>query len=639
MTADLELYNPVTAASFIPMEFDAIASVVAQRRVGDSAIIRAMKDIRDRYNRDIVVPIPDADVTRSPITPNLIADGIDHTAMRAASVMPSITCPPVDVSSARSRERAAKRRRMLYGVWDRSSVMETMLYRAFRQFIAYGTTAMVCVPDYQTGHARFEVRDPLGTYASPRAGFDDNNPCDVAFVYGRSWSYISNRYPEKAARYMKVSMMGRRPNQTFDAGRLFDMVEWIDEHEVVIGILGPRTLDNAPSYDSFYSENNIAMEFSRYPNRAGMVPAVVPKRITLDRVMGQMAGILGMADYMDKLQILDVEAAERAVFPDFVVYGQDPELVSGSWHDGRSGEANIVKGGEVRVLQSSPGPLTHPVIDRLMEGQRITGGIPPQFGGQIPTGIRTGRANDSTLSAAVDMRIQEAQRVMARGLRTLNAAAIGIEKATWPNAIKSWFISWPGESGTASYVPSRDLETPHSVVSYLYAGADVNSLGVDLLQLTGADIMPVEMAQEAHPLIPDAQLAREMLVVQKLRNAAMEGLLQSVVSGQTPIGDVIEMTNVVLKGASFEEAWKAAQEAAQRRQVIAAPPGAPETQPGMENPASGGQQPAGEQPGGLAPNQAGFPPQALGNPLPVPPQSLQNLSMLNRALRTTGRPA
>ena len=87
-----------------------------------------------------------------------------------------------------------------------------------------------------------------------------------------------------------------------------------------------------------------------------------------------------------------------------------------------------MRGGDLRDMQMQPGYMTNPAIDRLERAQRLTAGIPPEFGGESTTNIRTGRRGDAVLSAVVDFPVQEAQRIMARSLQEENELAVTMSK-------------------------------------------------------------------------------------------------------------------------------------------------------------------------------------------------------------------
>lgn len=598
-----------------------IAAIMSARRMNDATLIKEMKLTRDRVNGDIVIPLPDVDTQGQGPFPNLMLQGIEQNALRGASVIPNLVADPLDWGSNPSRTRAERRRKGVKAMWDRSNLIESFLPRSFRHLVAYGTFAAVAVPDFKTGHAVFELRDTLGAYPSPRSDFDDMNPEDVGFVYGKPWNWIATNYPEAAARWLGGQPGLRNRVGAGDQSTLYDVVEWVDHDETVMCLLGARTLGARSSVeDGLFGTAPVVLR--RWENRAEYCPAVVPRRITLDRLQGQMAGLIGMADLGNKLMLLDVIAAEKAVFGDIVVYGDDPELVTGAWKDGRTGQANIVRRGEVKYLVTSPGPLTHPVIDRIERTMRTDGGIPAQYGGEIPTGIRTGRASDTVLGAAVDARIQENQRIMARALRTLNAAGMAIERGWWGAEGKSWMVDWPGSKPRTDYIPNRDFETPHTQVDYALAGTDASALTVMVGQMLGLELITKTTARRMHPGVGNPDFEDQMHDVEVIRAAGLAAFGQAIAQRDSPIDymDAALYAEKRLGGASPEEALREVEEAKRKRQAEQqaaqsppeqAPPPA-EAMPGLAN----GVQPAIGPPGESTVNFA-----ALSRALAAPPRA------------------
>ena len=78
---------------------------------------------------------------------------------------------------------------------------------------------------------RIELRDPLSTYPEMRTPDDIHCPLNVGFVYGRSPEWIAKRYPETRA-----LMIG-----SGQWNRMWDLVEWIDEDEVLAELDASRS--------------------------------------------------------------------------------------------------------------------------------------------------------------------------------------------------------------------------------------------------------------------------------------------------------------------------------------------------------------------------------------------------------------
>jgi hypothetical protein len=301
-----------------------------------------------------------------------------------------------------------------------------------------------------------------------------------------------------------------------------------------------------------------------------------------------------------------------------------PQLLnaSGRWNDGRTGEANLVKASRVDMLQSSPGPLTHPVIDRLERSFRLSGGMPGILGGENSNALRTGNALDSMSAISVDPRIQEIQRLMTRALKVVNEAVVEVEKGYFPNKKQVFFSGWPGDFGHVEYVPSKDFDSVENAVAYPFPGADINQLTVALGQAVGTGLISKKAARNKHPLAEDPEADERQILAEQMENALTAAMLQQATAGTLPLIDLANIMDKMFGATPATEAIKAADDAARQRQ--ATPPEsaqAPEAQPGLAAP-------------GMGAESAQPPPELAG-----PNQSQMNFSDLVRALRSGARGA
>lgn len=601
-----------------------IISTMNLRRSADSAVIRRMIAIRDRYNGDLAIPImsmPD-EPEMSPLMPQLVHDGIEGIAMRASGSMPSITCPALRptlrTASAGSPAFADIRRRALYGSWHENQ-LELLIRRAYRHLSGYATFAMVVTPDFTKERAKIELRDPLTAYPELRAPETVDPPRNVGFVYGRSADWVIAHYPE-AREYISGPQYGRRHGNPPET--LWDVVEWLDESHTVIGILGPRTTDPISGEGSHGSGG---MELRRWENRSGYVPCAIPRRITLDRVAGQMDSIVGVVDWMARLMALDVLAAEKDVFPDVAVIGEDnrmPELAGGEWADGRTGRVNLISGAKaIQVMHTSPGPMTDRVLGALERTGRMSSGATPLYGGDNPNSLRTGRAIDTIGSFSIDPMVAELQAVMSRALeRCINPAIMETEKGYWPTKKFTVFSGQRGDQSVVEYVPATHFETTANVVTYSFPGTDLSQITVALAQLNGTGMISQHTARTEHPLIDNPDQEEIRITGERLNEALLSGLQQQAAQGAIPPADLARIQTLVSQGTLLPEAVTKVQREAQERQAQIAPPPdpgqmmAPEAMPGLGQPGMGAEQP---------------PPQ-----IKEPPQDLQNVRAMLSALRS-----
>ncbi len=605
------------------MEWGEIVNTMWQRRQRDSYLLRQMIEARDRYNGDVVVPMPDVDgePTLGSISPQIVADGIDHNAMRAASVIPSISCPALG-TNPRAKENAALRRRALYANWHWNG-MELILYRYFRHYIGYGTATMVVVPDFEEERARIELRDPLTSYPELRAPEDFRSPINVGFVFGRSEDWLFTNYPN-----------ARNSLRAVGTNMLWDIVEWIDQDDIVMGVLGPRnvlaTYDDRV-YGSTAGPSQNSMELRRWPNRAGCVPCAVPRRATLDRIMGQLTHVFPTIDLMDRMTALEMISAERQTFPDMVIMGKRtaiPALHGGRWKDGREGEPNIVLDADgVQLLNTNVSQGTMQAIQALERSARTSGGVLTQFGGETSGAYRTGRALDTLAGFSVDPRVMEAQKFAARALETINRAVAEVEKGYWPNKKYTVFSGWAGDVELVDYVPDKLYQTTENAVTYALPGTDISQATIATTQLVGAGLMSKHTGRTNHPLVADALLEEKHIIHERIEDAMLVTFLQNASQGTLPLIDLVTIDEVYLKTGSMIEAVRKADEQARQRQAQQAPqPGpdqvaVPEAQPGLAMPGQGAESQPAPQAGGALPPQARM--QQILQALQAPPQKVQ----------------
>ena len=543
-------------------------------------MIDSMRQLRDAYNGDLIIPLPEMDRREKSAVANLITTGLDQTAMRIASTMPSVYYPALEEGNNASEKRARTRKRATMGWWEANKMPLKMRRRA-RWLIGYASSPVILRPDTKWGAARWDIRDPLNTFPSTGEDPDQITPNDCIFVYNRSRAWLQNNYPDAAG---KLRAINPKPTD------LIQIAEYTDAEVTVLMAISTTKLSQW--------ESNVRgvpfVELERVQNKTGLCLAVVPGRITLDRPMGQFDSLVGMYALQSKLMALEVIAVERGIFPDTYLVsrpGETARFVAGPY-DGRSGQVNVVQGGDIREMAANPGFATNGMMDRIERAQRIGSGTPAEFGGESTSNVRTGKRGDAILSAVVDFPIQEAQEIFAASLQEENKRAIAIAKTYFGNERKSFYISSRGAKGHVDYVPNKDFEDDNNVVTYSHSGADANSLVVGLGQRIGIGIMSKQTAQEIDPFISDPEQEKDRVISEGLEQALLQSIQTQASQGAIPPSDVAAIVEMVASDkASLAEAVTKIHEAAQKRQATPAPTGAPETMPGLGAPGMGAEQP------------------------------------------------
>ena len=560
-----------------------VALYTARSRTNDNAK-QKMRTLRDYYNGDVVIPLPELDSDEKSAVANLLGQGLDQTAMRIASTNPDIFCPPVDSKTKRARDNADIRRKALFGWWENSR-MDLQLAKRARHLIGYATTCIQLRFDKKTGAPVWHLRDPLSTYPATMIGVDDMRPRDIIFAYHRQLGWLRQMYPEAARKFSG--------DGTTTEDQLIELIEYIDgEEQVLIGMRAP--IQTTMFMAGNARENKAVIEeLERVPNPLGQTPVVCAERISLDGAQGQFDGILGMYQMQARLMALEVIAVQKGVFPDTWLIGragETPQIVNPS--DGLTGEVGIIRGGDLKDMQMQPGYMTNPAIDRLERAQRLTAGIPQEFGGESTSNIRTGRRGEAVMSAVVDFTVQEAQRIMARSLQEENRLAIDMAKAYSGRRKRSFYVSTKNAKGPVDYVPNENFDTNDNVVSYSHPGADINNLVIGGGQRVGMGTMSKRSFMVIDPLVDDPEFEHDTVIAEQLEQAMLVSLQQQASEGAIPPADLARIISLVKNNEmELAEAVDKVQKEAQERQATPVMEGAPETQPGLAVPGMGAEAP------------------------------------------------
>jgi hypothetical protein len=72
---------------------EAIIATLGERRKDRAPQLEAMRKVRDAYNGDIVIPLPELDRNELPAVINFVNTGLDQLARRVSSVVPDVYYP------------------------------------------------------------------------------------------------------------------------------------------------------------------------------------------------------------------------------------------------------------------------------------------------------------------------------------------------------------------------------------------------------------------------------------------------------------------------------------------------------------------------------------------------------------------
>lgn len=570
---------------------DDILALYKARSAYYSNLHSKMRTIQSIYNGSMEVPLPDMERSDMPSAPNLLAQGVDQMAGRITSVIPSVTFASAKPGSRLADRNAQNAARTITGWWQEDRMPMKMKQRG-RHFIAYAMSPVHLRWNPREGLPTWQVRHPLETFPSTDIIPGKVSPVDCIFAYKRSAAWMrANGYGDRL--YALTGKMDT-PNEA-----MIQLVEFVGDGITHLIAAGYKTTDPyAPInlYDDIgTSMRGVTLEM--FPNMTEDIPVILPMRVTLDTAAGQFDNMIGMYYQQAKLMALEVIAVEKGIFPDTYLVSRPGEVgrfLDGP-HDGRTGMVNIIAGGDIREIQSQPGYLTNPTIDRLERNQRVTAGIPAEFGGESSSNIRTGRRGDAVLSAVIDYPVAEAQEAFAYSLEEEDEVAIQLAKAWAGDVTKTIYVGTGNSSKPVTYTPNKTFEVSEHVVSYPATGADLNNLIIGVGQRVGLGIMSKRTAATLDPYIDNPEQEHDQIIAEGLEQALVAGLQQQAASGQIPpltLAKIMEMVrNDKMELAEAlnkvtEEAMREQQQMEQEAAMAATPEqaAAPQTVAAMAGP-------------------------------------------------------
>ena len=568
---------------------DAIFALYLERNKQFLGLHQSMQEVKEIYEGNATVPMPERNSNEKSSVPNLLAQGVDQMAGRIASTMPMAAFSSGDTRGSQRKAKTAER--VIGGWWQNDRLSQKMKHRA-RHLIAYGMSPCVISLDPKTRLPVWQVRNPLHTFPSMDTIPGTSHPNDVIFAYQRTVNWLYAQGYELQVRTLfpneprinrdqrllcleYVSPEGTRlVVSSYAAGLEDGMGRWDDSGNYIVfgGGQGGGTATCVVLEDS--------------PNPTGQMTVTIPQRLGLEGFSGQFDSMVGMYRQQAKLMALEVLAVERGIFPDTYLVSRPGEIgrfVEGPY-DGRSGLVNLVTGGDIRELATQPGYMTPQTIDRIERAQRLTAGIPSEFGGESGTNIRTGRRGDAVLSAVIDFPVAEAQEILANALQDEDKAAIALSKHFTGGSEKTLFVGTGNSMKTVKYTANQVFPSAEHTVSYSAVGADLNNLIMGLSQRVGMGLMSKKTAASLDPFISNAEEEHDEIIAEGLETAVLTGLQQQAAAGQIPptaiarIMELVRSDRMELPEAittATEEAMKAAQEAQEAAQAAQGAPPAP----------------------------------------------------------------
>lgn len=507
-----------------------IIDLYKQRQTHYGPLHSKMKAIQEIYNGSARIPLPDSGGAASPATPNLLAQGVDQMAGRITSVTPAINFASLKPGVRQYDRQAITASKTIEGWWQEERLPMKMKQRG-RHLIAYAMSPVIVRWDFEDNRPYRQVRHPMETFPSTDLIPGRLTPTDCIFAYRRSVGWLR----EKGYGHLVHAITGEHGANR--DGQVH-IIEYVDAQETVLvaaSYMRPNlAYENGPLNLNGDILKGVVLE--RYTNVGDECPVVIPTRVGLDDMIGQYDNMIGMYYQQARLMALELIAVEKGIFPDTYLVsraGETARFLDGP-HDGRTGLVNVVAGGDIREVQSQPGYMTNPLMDRLERNQRVTAGLPSEFGGESGSNIRTGRRGDAVLSAVIDYPIAEAQEAFAFALQEENEIAIDLAKKWDGDNPRTIYVGTGNSARPVTYTANKTFENDEHTISYPASGTDLNSLIIGIGQRVGLGIMSKRTAATLDPYIDNPEVEHDSIIAEGLEQALVSGIQQQAASGQIP---------------------------------------------------------------------------------------------------------
>lgn len=567
-----------------------IASLYGQRVSRLAPRHARMRRVASIYDGTASLPLPELSRDEKAAVPNLVQQGTDQMARRAASVLPNIVCPPLRPGIKVSEDKADQRRMVHYGWWERSRIRKLARYRA-GWFITYSSAPAIVRPDAKLGMPRWEVYSPFDVFPAA-THISSFTPQDIIVRHKRDYRWLLDNYPEQAVKIRRKYKCG--PDDEFD------VLEYIDDECVAFVLLGHDKADTG-GYHTPPQEGQPYLELTRYPNRAGVCWGVVPERPSLNAPAGHFDNVVGMYETQAALMAMEIIAVRRSIWPEPWLENPNnsaqPNIIQHP--DRNSGTPGIITNGRLTTIQMDPSFRSVNTMDRLEYAQRQTAGLPSELGGMSQENVRTGRRGSQVLSASIDFTIAEVQDALAEALQEEMVRAVEISKGYF-DVTKTISLSTKGARGKVTYKPSDTFEKDsETLVSYPVSGTDLSDLVINVSQRVASGLMSKRSGMENDPMVDDADAEERRVRFEGLEQAFLSSvqMQSSQPDGPWQTPDLARLAKkMFVDNLAWFEAVAELQKEKQEQQAQGAAPGAPETMPGLAMPGQGEEVPSIEEP-------------------------------------------
>jgi hypothetical protein len=527
----------------------------------------------------------------------MVANHLDTVARdlsESIAPLPALNCTNSQQRSDAARKAATLKQKIGRHYWQ-DCQLEWQMFGAADNYITFGMAVAEVEPDFERMAPKIRFINPMGCYPELDR---DRKVLSLTRVWRLTKNEIYAQWPE-AQGQLEARNSGAYGQNTGGAVE-FSVCRYIDKDQYLVFVLERM------------------LPLSQVQNKLGVCPVEVGLRPSGDdQVRGQFDDVLGVQAARAIMMKLAVEAAQKNVAAPLAVPDDMVEVPIGPDALLRSSMPEKIH----RVPLGIDGATfaeNQALQQELLNGSRYPGARQ----GALQGSVITGRGVEE-LMGGFDSQIKSAQIVFAAMLQRLTALCFRMDETYWGSRTKEVQGVVEGAPYQATYSPRAAIAGDYTCdVTYGFmAGLDPNRALVFLLQLRGDQSIDRDTLQRNLPFDVDVEQLQAKIEVEKLRDAAHEGIAayvqiigQLAASGQDPTGPLKVVASTIKgiqKGQPVEDLLLAGFQQIEQEQQ-AAQQAAQAAQQEQQGGGPGGQGLPGVQPSGLpagvAPGQAGMAP-------------------------------
>lgn len=508
----------------MPRSAEQILELLDQRTENGRSRQFVLNEMAALYHGRITVPLPELSREEKPAIANHVMQAIEQMAQRLSSVQPELRTFARPSQGTDGRASAAKRRRV-FQHFAASNADTRLASTEGRWLAAYASAPSLVLPDF-VGSRRNALNGPRWMLMDPRGFYPDidstdpTNPVkeDAIFHTTKKLGWMRRLYPEHAAR---ISSPNSRPD---------DEVDWVVyvDHEQIHTLASASVRAHSPAGDMTMAPRRRTVTIDRMVNLTGHPLVVAPGGLSLtSEPMGRYDQIIGMYQRMAEIDALSRIALKKSIFSDAWVVsnpGETGRVVQGPVP--LQGQPGIVAGGRIEFRNIDPQFSARVGIGDLERAIHLTGRIPSEFGGELPTNARTARQGGRLLSNLIDFDLAEMQRVLEEGKEWRYKISAMTDKAFFGGFSKTIEIDNGASQHEITYDPAELWTTFGVKVSYRLGGSDAEASVIGAGQRMGMGTLSRESFMEVDPMVTEVELEKDRITAEAVEQAFLARIQQ-----------------------------------------------------------------------------------------------------------------